>query len=237
MKHTLKGWLFNNPFAATSEEKMILRPESAGNLTLADIFDRMKEQDTGLRQETIEHAVKLYHRVLTESILEGHSVNTGLFRAAPCFRGVVRNGLWDPEKNAVYVSFVQDKELREAIAETAVDILGEKGDVMYITGGEDTATHATDGTATAGRNYILHGRMLKVAGDHESTGVTLTGSDGRVTPIPRDRLVLNMPSRLIILLPDDLQDGEYMLTVTTQFSNTSALLKTPHSAGKTITIG
>ncbi|EBW7783486.1 hypothetical protein DQJ18_24515, partial [Salmonella enterica subsp. enterica serovar Typhimurium] len=200
-------------------------------------LSEMKKEDTGLREETIEHAVKLYHRVLSDLILSGYSVNTGLFRAVPQFRGVVDNGQWDQKKNSIYVSFTQDKDLREAIAQTSVNILGEKRDAMYIIGGEDAATRATDGMATAGRNYTLNGRLIKVVGEHESVGITLTDASGKVSKLPNDMLVVNNPSQLIILLPSDLTDGDYTLTVTTQYSGTNTLLKTPRSTSKVITIG
>ena len=181
--------------------------------------------------------MKLYHRVLSDLILSGYSVNTGLFRAVPQFRGVVDNGQWDQKKNSIYVSFTQDKDLREAIAQTSVNILGEKRDAMYIIGGEDAATRATDGMATAGRNYTLNGRLIKVVGEHESVGITLTDASGKVSKLPNDMLVVNNPSQLIILLPSDLTDGDYTLTVTTQYSGTNTLLKTPRSTSKVITIG
>lgn len=98
MKHTLKGWLVDNAVTVDNKEDKILMLESAGSLTLEDILSAMKKEDTGLREETIEHAVKLYHRVLSDLILSGYSVNTGLFRAVPQFRGVVDGGQWDQKK-------------------------------------------------------------------------------------------------------------------------------------------
>ena len=35
----------------------------------------------------------------------------GLFRAVPQFRGVIDGGVWNPERNSIYVSFNQDKDL------------------------------------------------------------------------------------------------------------------------------
>ena len=46
-------------------------------------------------------------------ILNGYSVNTGLFRAVPQLKGVVEGGVWNKENNSIYVSFTQDKALRE----------------------------------------------------------------------------------------------------------------------------
>lgn len=237
MKHTLKGWLVDNAVTVDNKEDKILLLESAGSLTLEDILSEMKKEDTGLRAETLEHSVKLYNRIVSDLVLSGYSVNTGLFRAVPQFRGVIDGGQWNPEKNSIYVSFTQDKDLREAITQTSVNILGEKRDAIYIIGGEDTSTRATDGIATAGRNYILTGRMLKVAGEDATVGITLTDSKGTVTKLAKDMLVVNNPTQLIILLPSDLADGDYTLTVTTQYSGSGTLLKRPRTTSKMITIG
>lgn len=79
-----------------------------------------------MRVETLKHAVDLFQRTVSELVLNGYSVNTGLFRAVPQFRGVIDGGVWNPERNSIYVSFNQDKDLREAIARTGVKILEPK---------------------------------------------------------------------------------------------------------------
>lgn len=51
-------------------------------------------------------------------------------------------------------------------------------------------------------------------------------------------IALAEPSRLIILIPADLDDGEYTLTVTTQYKGTSNdYFKTPRSTSQTIYVG
>ena len=50
--------------------------------------------------------------------MNGYNVNTGLFYAVPRFTGLIEGGRWNPEKNSIYVSFNQDKVLREEIAKT-----------------------------------------------------------------------------------------------------------------------
>lgn len=93
-----------------------------------------------------------------------------------------------------------------------------------------------DGSATAGHNFFVRGAMLKVVGDHESVGVTLTDSKGATTKLTDDQITINNPSSLTLLLPADLAEGEYTLTVTTQYSN-SYTLKVPRSISTPIWIG
>ena len=155
------------------------------------------------------------------------------------FRGVAENNAWGVAANSIYVSFTQGKTLREAIKDTRVDVLGERPSKFYIGSGQDATTRATDFNATAGRNFTLYSKNLTVVGDDPSVDVTLTSVfTGAVTKLDNDMIVLNEPSRLILLLSAGLDDGEYTLTVTTQYKGSSNdLLKTFRSASQTLYIG
>ena len=82
MKKVLKGWLIDNSVTTDNKTDKILLLASAGSLTLDDVLEEMYKQDTGLRPETMRHSVTLYHRIVMDLILNGYSVNTGLFRSA-----------------------------------------------------------------------------------------------------------------------------------------------------------
>ena len=236
MQNKLKGWLVDNTVTADNLTDKILQLESNGSANLDDIIKEMREEDTGLREETLRHSISLYNRIITRLILNGVSVNTGLFYAVARLTGVVEGGVWNKETNSIYVVFNQGKELREEIAKTGVEILGEKSNVMYILETEDRKTHLKDGSATAGHNLFVRGAMLKVTGDNEAVGVSLTDSKGVVTKLEDDMIATNKPSELTLLIPSELVDGEYTLTITTQYTS-GALLKSPRSASTTLWIG
>lgn len=236
MQHVLKGWLVDNTVTADNLTDKILQLESNGSANLDSIIDEMLAEDTGLRRETLQHSISLYNRIIMRLLLSGVSINTGLFYAVARLLGVVEGGVWNKDKNSIYVVFNQGKELREEIAKTKVEILGEKSNVMYILETEDRKTGLKDGSATAGRNLFVRGARLKVAGDNEAVGVTLTDSSGKVTKLEDDMITTNKPSELTLLLPVELADGEYTLTVTTQ-NSTGASLKTPRSVSTTLWIG
>ena len=144
---------------------------------------------------------------------------------------MIEGGVWNKERNSIYVSLTQGKVLCEEIAKTAVEILGEKLNIMYILETKDNETKdkktgLKDGSATAGRNFFVCGAMLKVVGDDESVGVTLTNESDAVTKLTDDLIAINNPSSLTLLLLADLAEGEYTLTVTTQYSTSNRLLKT-----------
>lgn len=237
MNKLLKGWLADNTVTGEKNGDKILVLESAGSLTLDDVLAVMKKEDTGLRKETLAHVVDLFHRTLAELVLTGYSINTGLFRMVPQFKGLVENGVWNPDTNSIYVLMRQDKVLRDAIAETSVKILGEKGSAAYILGGQDTTTRATDGSATPGRAFRLKGKNIRVAGTDESVGVYLVASGGDKTKLGMDRVVTNNPSEVIVLLPSDLAEGNYELQIVTQFSGSSKLLKAPRTVIRSLFVG
>lgn len=237
MQNTLKGWLADNTVTTDDKTDKILLLESAGNIGLEQIYKEMKEEDTGLKMETIVHIVTLFLRIVMRFVLNGYSVNTGLFRAVVQFVGTVKKGVWNPEENSIYVSFNQEKQLRESIAKTKVEILGTKANVMYILEVEDRKTGLKDGTATPGRNFFVRGSHLKVVGSDPAVGVTLTDSAGNVTKLVDDEVSINKPSELTLLLPADLKDETYTLTVCTQYSQSAQLLKEPRSVSTTIVVG
>ena len=237
MQNTLKGWLADNTVTTDDKTDKILLLESAGNIGLEQIYKEMKEEDTGLKRETIVHVVTLFLRIVMRLILNGYSVNTGLFRAVVQFVGTVKKGVWNPEENSIYVSFNQEKQLRESIAKTKVEILGTKANVMYILEVEDRKTGLKDGTATPGRNFFVRGSHLKVVGSDPAVGVTLTDSAGNVTKLVDDEVSINKPSELTLLLPAGLKDETYTLTVCTQYSQSAQLLKEPRSVSTTIVVG
>nr|WP_129732513.1 DNA-binding domain-containing protein [Parabacteroides goldsteinii] len=237
MQNTLKGWLADNTVTTDDKTDKILLLESAGNIGLEQIYKEMKEEETGLKMETIVHVVTLFLRIVMRFVLNGYSVNTGLFRAVVQFVGTVKKGVWNPEENSIYVSFNQEKQLRESIAKTKVEILGTKANVMYILEVEDRKTGLKDGTATPGRNFFVRGSHLKVVGSDPAVGVTLTDSTGNVTKLVDDEVSINKPSELTLLLPAGLKDDTYTLTVCTQYSQSAQLLKEPRSVSTTITVG
>ncbi|MGV4545729.1 DUF4469 domain-containing protein, partial [Ornithobacterium rhinotracheale] len=83
----------------------------------------------------------------------------------------------------------------------------------------------------------IKGTYLKIAGEDPKNGVTFKNLDNqKETKLPAENVVLNEPSRLLILVPADLANGNYELRVTTQSSTGSALLKEPRTESLNIPI-
>lgn len=239
IKYQINGQLADNTVTVDDKTDMILVPVSNGNADEKRIIAEMKAEDSGLREETIQHVFDLEKRVIKRMLMSGMSVNTGLYHASTSFRGIIENSSWNANKNSIVVNFNPGADLREAIKKTTVSIIGEKGSALYIGGVKDASTRAQDASATAGRAFSLMGGNVKVAGKHASVGITLTpAAGGSATKVTEDLFVVNDPSKVTFIIPPTLTNGTYLLKLTTQYgSNNNVLLKAPRSVEKTIYIG
>lgn len=237
MAHVIKSFIAPNTVTGENKGDKILVVESAGNVTLSGVIDAMIEKNTGLHRQTIQHVVELHNSTVTDLLLAGFSVNTGLFHAVVQLTGLLEDGAWNPKVNGMYISMVQGKVLRDGLEDTTVKILGEKSDAAFISGGQDVATRATDGKVTPGRNYTIRGRNIKVMGTDPTVGIYLVDSEGTKRKLDKDMIALNNPSDVIILLPTDLAEGTYELQLITQYSSGGKELKTPHLLTRTLMIG
>lgn len=239
IKYTLNVQLADNTVTVDDKNDKIAVLVSSGTADFQRVVSEIMDVNPGLERETIEAVLNLENRVVKKLLLTGFRVNTGLYSAVAQPSGVVLGNKWDPAKNSLYVAFTQGNDLRAAISDTSVNIIGEKGSAMYISGGQDSATRAMGFTATSGRNFTLTGAKLKVVGSDPSVGIMLTSVDTATeTKITEDMIAVNEPSKLIFLMPAGLPDGEYTLSITTQFNGgSSTLLKTPRSVEQTIYIG
>ena len=95
MQNKLRGWLADNSLTTDPKDRILVL-ESAGNAGHDEIYKEMREEDTGLRQETLVHVVTLYERIVARFLMNGFSVNTGLFHTS--FYGNYRKGHLEPRK-------------------------------------------------------------------------------------------------------------------------------------------
>lgn len=125
-KNVLKAWLVDNTVTADNKTDKIFQLETTRSIDKEIILDRMVAKNPGVRRETMALGIELMEEVVAEALMNGESVNTGLFRGVAQFRGVAKQNAWDAATNSIYVSLTQGKALREAIKDTRVDVLGER---------------------------------------------------------------------------------------------------------------
>ncbi len=71
---------------------------------------------------------------------------------------------------------------------------------------------------------------MKVVGESPDCGISVKNTVTQaITKLAINDIVLNEPSRLLILVPSELAKGEYELRLTTQYTGGNTLLKTPRT--------
>ena len=144
--------------------------------------------------------------------------------------------------NQLNITIAQGADWREAIRQTTVNVLGEKAEVMYVSGTTDAATRATDRTATPGYPFTVEGNYLKLAGlklagDDPAVGITLVSEDGTETRIDPAMVAVNEPKKLVFIIPAGLAEGTYTLRIATQYGSNGNLVKTPRTVESALYIG
>ncbi|MEE3725585.1 DUF4469 domain-containing protein, partial [Riemerella anatipestifer] len=183
-----------------------------------------------IQTETAVDIITRFNRKASELVLNGYSVNTGLVYMRPAIKGVFYDKTWDKEKHSVYVNVNQGTDLRKAANDTKVEILGEQSSPMSVFSITDKVTGKADGTLTKGKNAEIIGTYIKIDGDNPKNGIVFKNLDNQnEVKLAKDSIVLNEPSRLLILVPSDLEAGNYELSITTQSSTGSVLLKEPRT--------
>lgn len=228
-KRTLKVFLKRN-FLVEAPNNYSTVLSSNRSLTQDDLIDEMIAEGIQMKRDKVKNVVTRFNKKAADKTLSGFNVNTGLVYMRPMVRGTFYDRTWNPEVNPVYVSIMQGIELRTAVSETEVYILGEQVDPLELYTLKDSLTGAIDGTLTKGRNAELRGAYIKLAGDDPAVGITLRNTATQTEKkLAAEDIVLNEPSRLLLYIPLTLEAGEYELTLTTQFTGSDKLLKRPRS--------
>ena len=237
IKYTLNVQSVDNPLTKeVGDRRFVL--VSNGTADFDRVISEIMAVNPGLERETVEAVVKLEHRIIQRLTLSGMRVSNGLFSAVASPKG--RAGAsWNPEVNQLNITIAQGADWREAIRNTTVNVLGDKAEVMYISGTTDIATRATDRTATPGYPFTVEGNYLKLVGDDPAVGITIVSEEGTETRVDSGMVAVNEPKKLVFVLPSGLAEGTYTLRIATQYggSNSNILRKTPRVVESPLYIG
>ena len=229
MKKTLNAWLKKNMLTEDPKD-YVASVQKKGSIGISDIVDELVSEGMEIKRETVIDIISRFNRKAADLVLSGYNVNTGLVYMRPVVKGVFYDKTWNPETNSVYIAINQGLDLRNAVAETVVEIMGEQAEPLEIYSITDSMTGKTDGTLTKGRNAEIKGSYLKVVGESPDCGISFKNTVTQaITKLAINDIVLNEPSRLLILVPSELAKGEYELSLTTQYTGGNTLLKTPRS--------
>lgn len=244
---TLKA--YELPITESDVNDYYVKPKSQGVVYVEDLAKAVST--LSVRNEDEAELVRNYNAMnnqLMWYLASGRTVSTtvGNFRVTAQGRlskGEL-NSAPDRSRITLNVSFALSDEMREMLdsAELAVEI--EKATVgpqLYsVVSGQDyenpeAVTRGEGVPVSAGQLCILTGKSIKVGGEGEEIGLTITRKDdGTDTSyfFPVSKLYPNTRSKVGFIMPADAPDGsQWEVKICTQLStNGSKLLKTPRTA-------
>lgn len=221
--------LYDN--ALTEKEgDCVARPRINGTLYNADIARRIVEKRTEFRVETIETILKMADEEKSIGIASGMSVVDGVGQYIPQIKGAfdTSTSKFDPLKHSLFVAYTSGKVLRKRLLETEVIVNGSAIVGPVIGGLTDSSTGKNDATFTPGMPIVVDGSNIKIVGSNAANGFYFIPAAEGSTPVKATVIVHNNPSQLTVMVPATLPEGDYYISITTQYGR-SANVKEPRS--------
>jgi hypothetical protein len=226
-KHTWKLWLRLNLLTKDVENDYVAEVSTTGKtLRNEDIAQAIKDEGSELQYETLLDILNHSDRLRRERIQQGYSVQTGVCHITPRVTGnwIGSAQPFNPDVHKITCDLTASAELRHALEDVGVEVLGVRDSGARIGLVTDVATGKTDGTITRNGDLIIEGEKIRISPiDGEGLGIFFILANGDAAPVT-DPLTQNDPKKIICRVPS-LAAGEYTLQIVTRFSNTSTLLK------------
>ena len=192
-----------------------------------DIAEIITKERSEFRKETIMSILNMRDKAVKDLIEQGVSFMDGLVQISPRVSGVweTENSPYDEKVHKRTVDLVPTADLRTALDEIGVKVLGAKEETARITEITDTATGLKDGTLTIGDDIIIEGEKIKVDEKDAAQGVFFKAANGTEYKTER-RLSVNKPSQIIARVPKEIPEGNVTVIIRTKFTGGASPLKT-----------
>ena len=194
------------------------KPRITGTLYNTDIAARIVAARTEYQHGTILNILDMADSHKVQAIAEGKSVVDGvgqyLVNVQGAFEG--EKAQFEPGKHALGITYTMGKLLRETLKLVKV-VNGVAAVGPVINTVTDSTSKAINGQLSSGGALVLGGVNLKIQGDDPSIGVYLTPTTEGAAPMKAPVVIANSPSQVIVQMPT-LADGQYTVSLTTQYS-------------------
>ncbi len=204
------------------------RVRITGTLHNTEVAQRIVNERTEYRLETIENILNLADSKKVEIIAEGKSLVDGvgqyMLNISGSFEG--ENPTFDSEKHKLGITYTPSKSMLDALKRITVDPrLAKTGPVINTI--TDSTTGAVNSQITSGGPAIIEGNLMLLKGDDPTIGIYFVPENGGEA-VKVSMVVTNTKSQIIFIIPT-LTDGQYFVRVTTQAGANYQIVKEPRS--------
>ncbi|MDR1340546.1 MAG: DUF4469 domain-containing protein [Prevotellaceae bacterium] len=199
-------------------------------VTEDELIDTAVKRGTDLNPATLRASLNILKKIAKEEIANGASVHFGLGYFDLQVNGVFigDNPKWDDDRHSLRVNIKPNLELRNMLKDIEVEVRGMAQSGTIINSITDVASGEVSSRLTPGGAANISGVKIRIVGEDPANGIRLTEQNsGKVVDIALNTVAVNEPSRVVFVVPADLPAGDYKLSITTQHSHSTVLLKKP----------
>jgi hypothetical protein len=199
-----------------------------GSINVDDLVETAVERRTDLNPVTLKASYEILRDIAIEKTIDGYSVDFGMtynsLKVDGTFYG--DHPKWNPEEDRLVLQSVPITKVRQKIDELAVDVRGMASSGIIINTVTDVSSSNVNKTLTPGGGMNIIGSKIKIVGDDARVGIHLLNIDTQEEwNILPNAILVNEPSKISFVIPANLREGDYHLSIITQFSNSTTLLK------------
>jgi hypothetical protein len=230
-KDKVKVELYDAPMTQRKDDR-IGRVVNNGSAGINDLIADAVERGTDVNPVTLLASYNLLKTAALHRVLRAQRVEFGLgiTYIEPTGIFISDAAKWDPAKNRLVARLLPSKELRTSLKTVEVTVLGMARVPNMISSVEDVVTGDINTSLTRNGMAHIHGSKIKIAGSSDEIGLRLApAGGGEAFTVPATAIGINDPSRVSFVVPSDLPDGEYLLSIVTQYTGSSNGLKQPRT--------
>ena len=223
--HRIRAFLYKNLLTEALDDYIarVISDRSLGIREICEIAVTRGGADSTV--DAMEHHVRLFLKEMAYQLCDAYSINTEWFNFSVHVKGVFDSptDTFNPEKHSVVVEFRMGTELRKAVKDIAVEIMGVADGTGEILRVVDVKSGSTNEKLTPSRNLRIQGDRLKITGEKPDNGVWfINQANGERILVDNSDLVTNNPSEVIVVIPE-LSVGNYALEIVTQYTPSTPL--------------
>ncbi len=196
-----------------------------------DLVNMAVNRRTDLNPTTLKASMEILKELAIECILRGDSVRFGLAFFSLDAKGLFLgdNASWDSKQHRLVPRATPASELRERVKSASVKVRGMASVGTFINSVTDVVSGEVNTVLTPGGGVNVTGSKIKIAGEHRDNGLFLEDPEGNNIRIPMTSILVNDPSKISFVMPVDVEQGDYRLKITTQYTTGGTVLKEPRT--------
>lgn len=178
--------------------------------------------------DDIVKILELTNNAKLARVAEGYTIDDGINKFHAKVDGIFdsKSDTFSPEKHHLTIATHSTSKAKKIIS-SIVPVIGlGNSREPYITSVEDVKTKSST-LLTRGGLIIVSGSNIKIAGDKEGTGFFFVNldDDSKSVKILPEEFAINDPSKVVLGIPFNLENGKYTIKIVTQYGGGKAFKK------------